>query len=345
MSASRDDMHRIFVKYFAFEFLFELAGCVHRLAQSSQASSWAAELLVAARVGAFGDNAAFPNEQNVLAKSPIRSITSYRGDHLSRAMPNLIAAATSSAYGERMNSSTEPSDDRIPLILARVNAGLAKEWSQIGELVEALKRMLKEARAMGDPTSRASNVPDGNARGAICRPRSRRTVRPMRRRKSVSRRRTRRPIRWSRGRKCWPANPNSKRHGTKFARFDNQCLPASQRAVWDDLCQSIEQRVTTIEAHALAIRFQLELRAKYDGEKATALTKDVAAHLPKGADNEDAKKYSAQYRKAWQDFEKEKETVSGPLDVLKALMMVPPKPPAERVANERSQHLQTPPAN
>ena len=48
-----------------------------------------------------------------------------------------------------MNSSGDPSPDRVAFILARVNAGLAKEWSQIDELAASLEQTLKDAHALG----------------------------------------------------------------------------------------------------------------------------------------------------------------------------------------------------
>src|SRR5690348_5007155 len=49
-----------------------------------------------------------------------------------------------------MSSSGDPSPDRVAFVLARVNAGLAKEWAQIAELAGSLERTLKDAYALGD---------------------------------------------------------------------------------------------------------------------------------------------------------------------------------------------------
>ena len=56
-----------------------------------------------------------------------------------------------------------------------------------------------------------------------------------------------------------------------------------------------------LEAHSVAVRFQLELRAKYGREKANALSREIATRLPKDASVGDAEKYAAESRKAWHD--------------------------------------------
>src|SRR5581483_5306232 len=98
-----------------------------------------------------------------------------------------------------------------------------------------------------------------------------------------------------------------------------------------------------LEAHAVAVRFQLELRAKYGREKANALTREIATRLPKDAAVADAKKYAAEYRQAWAEFKHEQHTFGGVLDMLKGLMMIQPKSPEQRVADKQPpQRLQQP---
>ena len=112
--------------------------------------------------------------------------------------------------------------------------------------------------------------------------------------------------------------------------------------LWDDLCEKITHRIATLEAHVLAVRFQLELREKYGRQKADALTKEIAQRLPKDADIADAKKYAAHYREAAADFQREKETFGGVWEALKALMLIQPKHPEQRVRDQDRQRLQRP---
>jgi hypothetical protein len=124
-------------------------------------------------------------------------------------------------------------------------------------------------------------------------------------------------------------------------------VPASDGAPLDDLCAAIGLRLATLHAHALAVRFQLELRQRYGAQKADALSKAIAARLPKDANIADAGKYAVEYRKAAQEFEQEKETFGGVWDILQALMLIQPKTPEERVRDkylhEHRERLKTPP--
>jgi hypothetical protein len=96
---------------------------------------------------------------------------------------------------------------------------------------------------------------------------------------------------------------------------------------------AIELQFATLNAHALTVRFQLELRQKYGRQKADALTKEIAKRFPKDANIADADKYAAEYRKA----EHEQKTFGGVWDFLKALMLIQPETPEERV---RDKYLQ-----
>jgi hypothetical protein len=243
-----------------------------------------------------------------------------------------------------MSASDEPSDDRIAFVLARVNAGLRKEWSQIGELAASLEQTLKDARALGESHVSGHRRADWDRAWRDLRAEfeSIRTSDAEAQRRFTSEHASADPL------EPWCdvlAHEESFTNAlTEIRNIGAECIPPGDRTIWEDMCDQIEGRVGTIEAHASAIRFQLELRAKYGTEKANALTKEVAARLPRDVDLSDAKKYAAEYRKAWQDFEREKETVGGVWDVLKSLMLVQPKTPSERLAEKPPQHLQPRPA-
>jgi hypothetical protein len=128
----------------------------------------------------------------------------------------------------------------------------------------------------------------------------------------------------------------------RFAGSPAESISAGDRSVWDDLCEKITRRIATLEAHVLAVRFQLELREKYGRQKADALTREIAQRLPKDADVAEAEKYAAQYRQAAADFQREKETFGGVWDMLKSLMLIQPKQPEQRVRDQDQQRLQRP---
>ena len=125
-------------------------------------------------------------------------------------------------------------------------------------------------------------------------------------------------------------------------RIGGESISAGDRTVWDDLCEKISRRIATLEAHVLAVRFQLELREKYGRQKADTLTREIAQRLPKDADVAEAKKYAAQYREAAADFAREKETFGGVWGILKSLMLIQPKQPEERVRDQDRQRLRRP---
>ncbi len=235
-----------------------------------------------------------------------------------------------------MNSSAGPSENRVVYLLARVNAGLATQWSQIAELAASLQQMLDDAHALGQshvPSDRRSHWDE--------------TWRDLRATLS-----TLRSLDAEAQERFSAGNPSSDPLGPWSHIFEHEqefrdqlaairtigaeSVPASDRSTWQDLCAALELRIATLHAHALAVRFQLELRQKYGAQKADALTKEIAERLPKNANIAEADKYAAEYRKTSQEFEQESERFGGVWDILKALMLIQPKVPEERV---RDKHL------
>jgi hypothetical protein len=238
-----------------------------------------------------------------------------------------------------MNPAEKPSANRIPYVLARVNAGLASEWSQIAELAASLEQMLKDAHALGQP-----HIPsEGRSAWDEAWRDLRATFDTIRSLDAEAQKRFTAGDASSNPLEPWC---DILEHEDEFAAsldairtISEGRIPASTRSVWEDLCRAITGRVATLNAHALAVRFQLELRQKYGTQKADALTREIARRLPKDANIADAEKYAVEYRKAWQEFEHEKNTFGGVWDVLKALMLVQPKRPEDRVRDKNPQRL------
>ena len=241
-----------------------------------------------------------------------------------------------------MSSSGDPSPDRVAFILARVTAGLAKEWSQIAELAASLERTLKDAHDLGDRhisgERRAGwdeawrdlrvsfdRIRAADAEAQRCFASSKPSADPLEPWCDVLER----------------EDEFNDRLG-EIRRIGAESISAGDRSLWDDLCENIARRIATLEAHVLAVRFQLELREKYGRQKADALTKEIAQRLPKDADVAEAEKYAAQYRQAAADFEREKETFGGVWGILKSLMLIQPKQPEQRVRDQDRQRLQRP---
>ena len=239
-----------------------------------------------------------------------------------------------------MNGAAEPLDERVAYVLSRINAGLTQEWSQIQGLRVVLERILKDAQTLGQPHIRADRRSQWDQAwremwtsfervGASC-------LEAQRRFTSADPRAD--PLEpWQ---DILSREDELSNELTKIRVIGAECIRGpSDRALWNDLCQTIERQVAMLNAYALAVRFQLELRGKYGSERADTLTRQIAMHLPKDSDLANAEKYAAEYRQAWRAFEREQYSYLGVADALKALMLIQPKSPEERVANKHLQRL------
>jgi hypothetical protein len=232
-----------------------------------------------------------------------------------------------------MNSSAG-SEGRAAYILAQLNAGLVTQWSQIVELDASLQHLLNDAHSLVQPHVSAERRSswDEAWRGL------RSTLGAIRSLDAEAQKR------FTTGDKASdPLEPWSDifEHERKFSdhlavilEIAGKSVPAKDRSTWRELCRSLELTIATLNAHVLTVRFQLELRQKYGRQKADAVTQEMLKRLPKPANIAEADKYVAEYRKAYQEFQQEKETFGGVWDVLKSLMLIQPKAPADRVRDK-----------
>ena len=242
-----------------------------------------------------------------------------------------------------MNASVEPSQDRVAFILSRINAGLTQKWSQISELATTLERMLKDARTLGEPHISAERREAWDKAWRDLRA----TFDAIRGSDAEAQQRFTSAKPSADPLEAWrDVLSREDEFNDSLAEIQTiaaESIPDTDRAIWKDFCKSLERQISMLEAHAVAVRFQLELRAKYGREKANALTREIATRLPKDVAIADAKKYAAEYRKAWDEFKHEQQTFGGVWDVLKALMLIQPKTPEQRVADSQPpQRLQRP---
>lgn len=232
-----------------------------------------------------------------------------------------------------MNSSAG-SEGRAAYILAQLNAGLVTQWSQIVELDASLQHLLGDAYSLVQPHVSAERRSswDEAWRGL------RSTLGAIRSLDAEAQKR------FTTGAKASdPLEPWSDifEHERKFSDhlavildIAEKSVPAKDRSTWRELCRSLELTIATLNAHTLTVRFQLELRQKYGRQKADAVTQEMLKRLPKPANIAEADKYVAEYRKAYQEFQHEKETFGGVWDVLKSLMLIQPKAPEDRVRDK-----------
>ena len=232
-----------------------------------------------------------------------------------------------------MNSSAG-SEGRAAYILAQLNAGLVTQWSQIVELDASLQHLLHDAHSLVQlhVSAEQRSSWDEAWRGL------RSTLGAIRSLDAEAQKR------FTTGDKASdPLEPWSDifEHERKFSDhlavildIAEKSVPAKDRSTWRELCRSLELTIATLNAHVLTVRFQLELRQKYGRQKADAVTQEMLKRLPKPANIAEADKYVAEYRKAYHEFQHEKETFGGVWDVLKSLMLIQPKAPEHRVRDK-----------
>jgi len=242
-----------------------------------------------------------------------------------------------------MNASVEPSQDRVAFILSRINAGLAQTWSQISELATTLERMLQDARTLGEPHISAERREAWDKAWRNLRA----TFDAIRASDAEAQQRFTSASPSADPLEAWrdvlSREDEFNDSLADIERMASESIPESDRAIWKDFRDTIQRQIAILESHVVAMRFQLELREKYGREKANALTREIATRLPKDAAVTDARKYAAEYRKAWDEFKHEQQTFGGVWDVLKALMLIQPKTPEQRVADKQPpQRLQQP---
>ncbi len=242
-----------------------------------------------------------------------------------------------------MNASFEPSQDRVAFILSRINAGLTQKWSQINELAATLERMLKDARTLGEPHIPAERREAWDKAWRDLRA----TFDAIRRSDAEAQQRFTSAKVSADPLEAWRdvLSREDEFHDSlaEIQTIAADSIPDTDRTIWKDFCKSLERQISMLEAHAVAVRFQLELREKYGREKADALTLEIATRLPKDAAVTDAEKHAKEYRQAWTDFKQEQQSFGGVWDMLKALMLIQPKTPEQRVADSQPpQRLQRP---
>jgi hypothetical protein len=230
-----------------------------------------------------------------------------------------------------MKPSEGLSPDRVAYVLSRVNAGLATQWSEIDELAASLEQMLADAHELGQPYIPAVRREEWDRAWRDLHEvfRSLRSLDTEARERFCAVEASAAPL------KSWnhilEHEHEFSDHLVAIRAIGAENVAPADQSTWEDLCTAIELRIGTLHAHALTVRFQLELRQKYGIQEADALAREIAERLPKDADIASAAKYAAEYRKAAEEFERDRDTFGGVWDILGALMLIQPKRPEERV--------------
>ena len=147
-----------------------------------------------------------------------------------------------------MDSSTGHSGNRVAYLLARVNAGLATQWSQIAELAASLQQMLDDAHALGESHVLLISAPIGMKRGATCGQPSAPFDRSMRERRNALVRGTLHQTPWSRGAIFSSTSRNSmttSQRSTNMGRTLRRHRVANRNAPCARPCCSFSARIAT----------------------------------------------------------------------------------------------------
>lgn len=119
-------------------------------------------------------------------------------------------------------------------------------------------------------------------------------------------------------------------------------LPADRELHWRDLWRTIFLQLVTIRAHIAMAQARTEMRGHYGPAKADGMAQFIVSHLPENSNIAEATRYAEEYRKALNEYEKNKENVGGFFGIAKALLLIPDEAPdtvaRRRMGNIRLEH-------
>jgi len=115
-------------------------------------------------------------------------------------------------------------------------------------------------------------------------------------------------------------------------------LPADRQQHWSDLWRTIFLQLATIHAHAAMAQARAEMRGHYGPAKTDGTAQYIVSHLPANSNIAEATRYADEYRKAFVEYEKNKEIAGGFFGIAKALLLIPDEAP-DTVARRRMANM------
>lgn len=228
-------------------------------------------------------------------------------------------------------------EERATFILGQLNYGLRTQWSQIEELEDSLEDKLRGAHSRADvhiPVERRAAWEEAWAEVW-------RTLNGIRDDANASWRlyesgdTQTAPEPWKH---ISEQDQKLDRLFDTLQSIGRESVPAGDLDPWYDSWKghwvNIDGRLASLRAHAIATRFQLEMRKEYGSENADVVTRQILEHLPEDATMEDAEKYAAEYRTAYEEFEKHRDhpTIR---DILRGLLLFPEDTPDDHLVRRR----------
>ncbi len=212
-------------------------------------------------------------------------------------------------------------------LLAQINSGLRSDMQKLHELDASIQQLIDETKAFPGAASHVACV-DGKTVAASL---------------SAIRQHTQlidESLASDSGdpRKNWKT---IMQHGTQveaaLVRLRDSAgatLPADRRQHWNDLWRTIFLQLATIHAQAAMAQARAEMREHYGPAKADGMAQEVLRHLPKNSNLAEATRYAEEYRKAFVEYENNKESFDGFFGIVKALLLIQTETP-DSVARRR----------
>jgi len=104
----------------------------------------------------------------------------------------------------------------------------------------------------------------------------------------------------------------------------------ADREDWLDLYDSLQAQLDVIRAYLAATRVRIEMRRKHGTPESERLRQEILSHLPADATIEEAAKFTEEYERAFQQFQRDKYRTGGIIDIFKALLMIQDEGPEAR---------------
>jgi len=111
----------------------------------------------------------------------------------------------------------------------------------------------------------------------------------------------------------------------------DRSLDIDDRSDWRELWQSVEGQLDVIRAYLAATRARVETRRKHGEAESERLRQEVLSHLPADASLEDPARYSAEYERAFQQFQRDKHRTGGLIDIFKGLLLIQEEGPEAKI--------------
>lgn len=230
------------------------------------------------------------------------------------------------------------SKDRDTFIIGQLNTGLRTEWSQIDNLEGELENLLHEAKARAHAHIPATHLSEWDRAWSELQFHL----------ESICSHAADTRSRYSKGEtgeaiESWTKLIEHERaldNLLETVRIAGReaVLPIGDSDPWYDSWKlhwmTIDDRLSTLRAHAVTTRFKLGMRKNYGDGMADILTKEILEHLPPDATLEDAEKFADEYRRAHLKTEEHHEhpTIR---DIIRSLFLMPDENADDHLRHQR----------